>query len=597
MEQKTKEAQVGRKPGFGRACKASPVRLSDVSRPASSSRARARDDIGRVGVATRVVAAARIHRLLLAALLAAAFFLPSSSSFSFAADTPPIVVASKNFEESRLLAEMFAQLLEARTGLVVERRLGLAGTQVCFEALRSGAVDLYPEYTGTGLASILAEQPRGGSAETLARVRRAFGDRWDLVWLAPLGFENAFEVAVRGPLARAERLRTISDLARVAPRLPAAFGYEFVEREDGLPGLARVYGLLFASVRPMQHALKYAAAAAGDVEALDVYTTDGRLAVEDLVVLEDDRGFFPPYEAAPLVRGATLRRHPEIAVVLGDLAGVLDEARMRRLNFRLQEGKESEEDVARDALRELGLLGGAAGPARAAKAPGLLAYLWSERRAIARRTGEHLALSAVALLLGVALAVPLGLALERRRRLAEPVIRLLAAVQTVPSLALLAFMIPLLGVGALPAVVALWIYSLFPIVRNTFSGVRDADPRAVEAATALGMTPDQVLRQVRLPLAAPVLLAGIRTAAVLTVGTATLAAFIGAGGLGEPIVTGLQLASTPRILSGAIPAAALALLVDGGLGLVERAVRPRGLEAAGTRTGGRAPRRPAAEAA
>jgi osmoprotectant transport system permease protein len=527
----------------------------------------------------------------LLAILLAAFALPSPS---FAADNSPIVVASKNFEESRLLAEMFAQLLEARTGLTVERRLGLAGTQVCFEALRSGAVDLYPEYTGTGLVSILGEQARGGRAETLARVRRAFAARWDLVWLAPLGFENAFEVAVRGPLARAERLRTISDLARVAPRLPAAFGHEFVERADGLPGLERLYGLRFASVRPMQHALKYAAAAAGEVEALDVYTTDGRLAVQDLVVLEDDRGFFPPYEAAPLVRGATLRRHPEIAAVLGDLAGVLDAARMQRLNFRLQEGKESEEAVARDALRELGLLGGAAGPERAAAAPGLLAYLWSERRAIARRTGEHLALSAVALLLGVAVAVPLGLALERRRRLAEPLIRLLAITQTVPSLALLAFMIPLLGVGALPAVVALWIYALFPIVRNTFTGVRDADPRAVEAATALGMTPGQVLRQVRLPLAAPVLLAGIRTAAVLTVGTATLAAFIGAGGLGEPIVTGLQLASTPRILSGAIPAALLALLVDGALGLVERAVRPRGLEAAGPRAGGRARRRRAA---
>jgi osmoprotectant transport system permease protein len=269
---------------------------------------------------------------------------------------------------------------------------------------------------------------------------------------------------------------------------------------------------------------------------------------------------------------------------------------MRRLNFRLQEGKESEEVVARDALRALGLVGGAAGPERAAAAPGLLPYLWSERRAIARRTGEHLALSAMALLLGVAVAVPLGLALERRRRLAEPAIRVLGMTQTVPSLALLAFMIPILGVGAVPAIVALWIYSLFPIVRNTFTGVRDADPRAVEAATALGMTPGQVLRQVRLPLAAPVLLAGIRTAAVLTVGTATLAAFIGAGGLGEPIVTGLQLASTPRILSGAIPAAALALLVDGALGLVERAVQPRGLEAT-TTVGWRARRRLARGAA
>jgi osmoprotectant transport system permease protein len=177
----------------------------------------------------------------------------------------------------------------------------------------------------------------------------------------------------------------------------------------------------------------------------------------------------------------------------------------------------------------------------------------------------------------VLVAVPLGLWLERRRRLAEPAIRVLGLTQTVPSLALLAFMVPVLGIGTVPAVVALWIYSLFPIVRNTYTGVREADPRAVEAATALGMTPGQVLRRIRLPLAAPVLMAGIRTAAVITVGTATLAAFIGAGGLGEPIVTGLQLADTGMILSGAIPAAVLALLVDVVLGWIEKALRPPGL--------------------
>jgi osmoprotectant transport system permease protein len=206
----------------------------------------------------------------------------------------------------------------------------------------------------------------------------------------------------------------------------------------------------------------------------------------------------------------------------------------------------------------------------------------------------HLELCAVALALGALLAIPLGLYLERHRRGAEPVIGLLGLIQTVPSLALLAFMIPLLGVGALPAIAALWLYSLFPMVRNTYTGVRDADPRAVEAATALGMTPGQVLRLVRLPLAAPVLMAGVRTAAVITVGTATLAAFIGAGGLGEPIVTGLQLANGGLILSGAIPAAALALLVDVGLAAVERAVRPAGLAGVGAEGAPRATGRAAA---
>jgi osmoprotectant transport system permease protein len=495
-----------------------------------------------------------------------------------------VVVGSKNFEESRLLAEMFARVIEERTELSVERRLNLAGTQVCFEALRSGAIDLYPEYTGTGLASILGVDPLGseaGPAEALARVRREFMARWDLVWLGPLGFENAYEVAVPRGLAEGEGLATLSDLARVAPSLDAGFGYEFAERPDGLPGLAEAYGLAFASVRRLQQALKYGAVASGDIQVLDVYTTDGRLLTYDLVVLEDDRGFFPPYAAAPLVRGETLERHPEVAAALSLLAGALDEERMRRLNFRLQEEKADPAAVAGEALAELGLVaaeGGGPGTAGGDRGGSLAAYLWSRRAPLARRTAEHLALSGAGLLLGALLAIPLGLALERRRRLAEPVIRAVGVTQTIPSLALLAFTIPFLGVGRLPAIVALWVYALFPILRNTYTGIRDANPEAVEAATALGMTPNQVLGQVRLPLAAPVIMAGLRTAAVLTVGTATLAAFIGAGGLGEPIVTGLQLADTRMILSGAIPAALLAVVVDLVLAGVERLVAPRGVQ-------------------
>jgi osmoprotectant transport system permease protein len=535
-----------------------------------------------------------------------------------------VVVGSKNFEESRLLGEMFAQLIEARTWLRVERRLGLAGTQICFEALKGGAIDVYPEYTGTGLVSILGEPAgTGGASAALRRVRAEFLARWDLWWIAPLGFENAYEIAVPSELARREHLVTLSDLARAAPRLRAAFGHEFLQRDDGLPGLARTYGIHFRSVQSMQETLKYQATRAGGVDVLDVYTTDARLLLYHLTVLRDDRGFFPPYEAAPLARGATLAAHPELGAVLGLLAGALDENTMRRLNLRLQEGKESEETVARDALSALGLVsapgaaaggaaptaaGGAAGGASRAgaasranpanpdvagsgrpasrRAAGFAAVLWRDRAALARRVWTHLELCGIALLLGALIAIPLGLYLERHRRGAEPVIGVLGLIQTVPSLALLAFMIPLLGVGALPAVAALWLYSLFPMVRNTYTGVRDADPRAVEAATALGMTPGQVLREVRLPLAAPVLMAGVRTAAVITVGTATLAAFIGAGGLGEPIVTGLQLANTGMILSGAIPAAALALLVDIGLAAVERALRPAGLEVSGARGAG-----------
>ena len=491
-----------------------------------------------------------------------------------------IVVGSKNFAESRLLAEIFAQLLEEKTDLTVERRLGLAGTQVCFEALRSGAIDLYPEYTGTGLVSILDQPSEGDARTTLNRVRREFLDRWDLHWLAPLGFENAYALGVPRSLARERGLETISDLVAVAPELKAGFGFEFMDRPDGLPGLQETYGLELGSVQGLQQTLKYQAVAEGDLDLLDVYTTDGRLLVHDLVVLRDDKGFFPPYEAAALVRGATLERHPEIASALGLLSGAFDEATLQALNLRLQEGDEGEREVARDALRDLGLTGASSeaipdSPKRAVER-GFFAYLWQERARIGRRALEHLSLTALALVLACLVAIPLGLLLIRMPAVAEPVIRVVGISQTLPSIALLAFMIPLFGIGARPAVVALWIYALFPILRNTYSGVRGADPEAVEAATALGMTPSQVLLQVRLPLAAPIVLAGIRTAAVITVGTATLAAFIGAGGLGEPIVSGLQRVDTRMILSGALPAAALAVVVDLVLGWVERRVRPKG---------------------
>jgi osmoprotectant transport system permease protein len=487
-------------------------------------------------------------------------------------------VGSKNFAESRLLGELFAQLIEERTELRVERRLGLAGTQVCFEALRSGAIDLYPEYTGTGLVSILGEEATGTATETLNRVRRSFLDRWDLWWLPPLGFENAYEIAVPKTLAEAKGLRTLTDLVPLAPQLRGGFGYEFANRPDGLPGLERTYGLRFRSVQNLQQALKYQAAGNGNLDVLDVYTTDGRLLVHDLVVLEDDRGFFPPYQAAPLMRGETVRSYPEAVAALALLADALDEDTMRALNLRLQEEGASEARVARDALATLGLIAGdSAEEIRESRRAGSFwDYLWKQRAPLLRRTVEHLGLAAAGVVLGVLVAVPLGLWLERRRRIAEPTIRAIGITQTVPSIALLAFMIPLFGVGALPAVVALWIYSLFPILRNTYTGVRDADPQVVESATALGMTDGQVLRHIRLPLAAPVILAGVRTAAVITVGTATLAAFIGAGGLGEPIVSGLQLVDTWQILSGALPAALLALLVDTLLAGVERWLRPGG---------------------
>ena len=496
-------------------------------------------------------------------------------------DRRPVVVASKPFGESYLLAEIFAQLLEAR-GVRVVRRPGLGATEIAFGALRSGAIDVYPEYTGTGLLAILGQPPARDPAAVFALVATAFRRRFGIRWLPPLGFENGYAMAVRRETAARYGLRTLSDLARVGGRLTGGFTPDFIGRADGLPALARVYGLRLDAVHPLVPAIKYQALAAGKVDVVDGYSTDGLLIRYDLVVLDDDRHAFPPYEAAALVGAEVQRADPGAVLALSELSGRLDVGRMRQLNRRVEVDGEAVATVAADALSALRLTGRAEPPRWGTAGRGSLwRYFVAERATLARLTLRHLLLVVLSLGAAVLVAVPLGLLLERWAGAAETIIRAVGVLQTIPAIALLAFMIPFLGIGLAPALAALFLYSLYPIVRNTFSGVRDADPSATGAAQALGMTPGQVLRQVRLPLAAPAIMAGIRTAAVIDVGGATLAAFIGAGGLGDPIVAGLALADQRMILSGAIPAALLALLVDALLGACERVARPAGWSGAG----------------
>ncbi len=486
----------------------------------------------------------------------------------------PVVVASKPFGESYILAEMFAQLLESR-GIRVDRRPGLGATEVAFRALTSGAIDVYPEYTGTGLLVLLHETPSGGAGEVYARVAAAFPSRFHARWLPPLGFENTYAIAMRRKSADSLGVRTLSDLSRVAGTLRAGLTPDFIGRADGLPGLTEVYGLRFQALRALLPAVKYRALAAGDVDVVDGYSTDGLIERYDLRVLSDDKGFFPPYEAAALIGERLVRENPAAVAALAELSGRIDVGRMRALNRRVEVEGQAIPQVARGALRSLALVDAPVATEGESRRQGLGGYLVSSSATLLSLTLRHLLLVGVSLGVAILVGVPLGLLLERRAHSAEPVIRGVGIIQTLPGIALLAFMIPLLGIGMAPALVALALYSLYPIVRNTFTGVRDADPSAVDAARALGMTDVQILRQVRLPLAAPVIMAGIRTAAVIDVGTATLAAFIGAGGLGDPIVSGLALSDSRMILSGAIPAALLALAVDATLAGVERFVSPR----------------------
>ena len=517
------------------------------------------------------------------ALLLLPAFSPRLSEAQEESSLRPVVVGSKMHTENRLLGEILAQLIETHTMIPVERRMNLGGTTVVFSALQSGEVDIYPEYTGTAWSVQLGitEQVRDPLRAYL-HVAGEFEQRWNLRWLQPFGFENSYELAMSGPAAERTGIRSISDLLEQQDELRAGLSHEFLNREDGYLGLAATYGLDFPNLNGMEHGLAYEAIISGRVDVVDTWTTDGKLFEYDLRILEDDLNFFPPYDAVPLIRSETLDRYPELEEVLAMLAFRIDNQRMQALNYRVEAGGGAYAEVARDFLVSEGLLDA---PTRSRlessndRNGGFLGFLWSRQSETLGYALDHLTLTAIAVALAVLLSVPLGILLSRWESLAPPVIGVIGVIQTIPSLALLAFMIPLpfLGLGARSAIMALFLYALLPIVRNTYTGIREVDVDLLEAGRGMGLNQHQILFKVELPLAMRTIMAGVRTSTVISIGVATLAAFIGAGGLGDPIVTGLQLNDTYLILSGALPAALLALLADFLLARVEHRLIPQGL--------------------
>jgi osmoprotectant transport system permease protein len=500
----------------------------------------------------------RFLALVLAVLLGVTF-----ASSALASDEKPMRVGSKRFVESYVLAEMVTQLAR-QEGARAEHDQGLGGTAVVFRALEDGSIDVYPEYTGT-----LAEAALKNGASDLAALRAALAPR-GLALSEPLGFENTYALAVSRAVATRLGLTKISELA-AHPELRVALSNEFVGRRDGWPGLAERYGLHFPAPKAIDHALAYEAIAHGEADVVDVYTTDAKIARFDLVVLADDLHFFPPYEAVLVYRADLPRRVPAFARVLDRMGDSIDAAAMQKMNARADLDGVPFARVAED------FLAGKAVSLRPSERVGLLAGTLD----VVRRHGpRHLMLVVVSLALSIAVGVPLGILAYARRRIGVAVLGVAGVIQTIPSLALFCFFIPLLGIGPVPALAALSLYGLLPIVRNTYAGLVSIPEELREAAVAIGLSPTERLRHVELPLASRTILAGIKTSAVVAVGSATIAAFIGAGGFGEPISTGLSLNDVTTILEGAIPAAGLALLVEGAFVLVERLVVPQGLQKA-----------------
>src|SRR6202048_761139 len=477
-------------------------------------------------------------------------FLILTASISAA----PVTIGSKKFTESYVLGEIAKRVLN-EAGIPAEHRQGMGGTIILWEALRGAQIDVYPEYTGTIAEEILKDR----LSNQLRLMREALA-KFGVGMTESLGFNNTYALVMRRDQAQRLGLRTISDLQK-HPELKFGLTHEFLDRQDGWRPLAARYHLNPKNIVGIDHALGYAALAKSSIDVKDAYSTDAKIAEYDLVVLEDDQHFFPQYQAVYLFR--LWLPTPAIAV-LRKLEGTIDETRMIQLNAEAERTK----DYARAANLYFY-------PNARSTTPSGESFTHK----LTRWTLRHLELAGFSLLLAVIVGVPLGILASRGGAAGHGILAFAGIVQTIPSLALLALLVPLpfFGISARTAIAALFLYGLLPIVRNTATGLQDIAQPIRDSAIALGLESGARLRKIYLPIASRSILGGINTSAVINVGTATLAALIGAGGLGEPILSGLNLNDHVTILQGAIPAAVLALLVQWSFDLLDRLLIPKGL--------------------
>ena len=467
----------------------------------------------------------------------------------------PVRIGSKVFTESVILGEL-AKAIAGQAGVDAVHQRELGGTSILWKALQQGDIDVYSEYTGTITHELLKNVAPDADIPTLRERLKPLG----IGITDSLGFNNTYAIGMLTDKAAQLHISKLSDLA-AHPDLRFGFSNEFIDRTDGWPGIRQRYGLPQTQVRGLDHALAYRAVASNAVDAIDLYSTDAEIPYYHLRTLDDDRHYFPRYEAVYLYRLALVKSAPPFVTALQKLAGRIDENTMRQMNakVKLQGAKE---DVVVAAF--LGIRADTSADVG----------LWSR---LLQTSIDHIKLVVLSLGMAVLLAIPLGILAARLKRLGQLVIGLTGILQTVPSLAMFVFMIPIFGIGTWPAIAALFLYSLLPIVRNTHAGLVGIAPELRESAAALGLPRGVRLRRVELPLATRSILAGIKTAAVINVGTATLAALIGAGGYGQPILTGIRLDNINLILEGAIPAALLALLAQSLFEGIERWLTPRGL--------------------
>ncbi len=482
---------------------------------------------------------------------------------------PKVRVGSKSFTESVILGDLLFHL-GTQAGAEVEHLSELGGTTVLWNALKSGDIDAYVDYTGTiqELLSNLVEP--GVSLRTESDMRSAM-EKMGVVMSERIGFNNTYALGMREATADKLGITKISDL-RDHPDLKFGISEEFMERNDCWRQLPARYRLPHKDVRSMDHNLAYRGLEHNSIQVTDLNTTDAEIEFYRLRVLEDDKGFFPTYYSVILMKNDLEKRAPKVAAAYRQLENAIDSKAMMSMTAKVRLDRELETNVAAAFLNERMNL------SIAYQGIGAMAEWRRFAGRFLKTTLEHLFLVSVSLTLAIATAIPLGIASAKNESFGQTILGVVGVIQTLPTMAILVFMIPVFGLGAYPAIAALFFYSLLPIVRNTYAGLSQIPKATIESAEVLGLGSRARLRLVELPLALPSILSGIKTAAVINVGTATIGAFIGAGGYGSPILTGIRLSSIPLILQGAVPAALLALLVQYGFSIVERRFVSPGLQ-------------------
>jgi osmoprotectant transport system permease protein len=479
---------------------------------------------------------------------------------------PSLTVGSKRFPESEILGEILTQTANKVGEAQTTDKMGLGNTGIVFAALKTGNIDVYPEYTGT----ISQELLKDTGTVSLVQMNQQLAPM-GLAADVSLGFNDGYGLAMREDEAQKLGITTISDLNK-HPDLKLGLSQEFLTRADGWPGLKAAYSLPFATPQGFDHGAAYRALSGGQTDVADVYTTDAEIQQYRLRVLVDDRHYFPDYDAVLLYRNNLPQRLPKTWAAFELLQGKISAPLMIAMNAEVSISHKTPTQVAADFLAGRVHAGQKAAASKVSFWATLFGPdLWPE-------TKQHLFLVFVSLALSIGLGIPLGIWAASVPRAAGPILSVVGLIQTIPSLALLAFLIPLVNaIGTVPTIIALFLYSLLPIVRNAYTGLTDIAPSLRESATALGLPAGARLRLVELPLAARAILAGIKTSAVINVGTATIAAFIGAGGYGNRINEGLQTNNNDLLLAGAIPAAVLALLVQFGFDALDHLLVPAGL--------------------